>query len=278
MRLFKWFLVLALSLSTVALFANGVKHEKNEEKTEKSTTTTTETPTGAGPASIMMQTDPDVEAFNTNLAVSNFGVDRSSVIGLRQSGWSWGDILLMSNIANRSKQPLLTIANMRSTGMSYDAIGAKYNLTTYDITTPALIQTRVAGFVSEYGYQPLYYKTDPWGNPVLTRFDAMRLSRMGYDWRDIAIAANVASMSGANINDVLAWTNRGYTWQQIALEYGLDTNKIMDVSQYPFAKETSATMTSATMTTTTPPTGAGPSATTSTTTTTTTEPSVPPNY
>ncbi len=290
MRFTTLLLVLVFALVTVVVYANGVGTTEStttetttpttpttgEEATTETTTTTVTTPTvpvtGAGPTTPVITTptmSPDVEMFNTNFVTSSFGIDRASVTGLRQAGWSWGDIYLLANIASQTGQPILTIANWRSQGLSYDQIGARYNLTMANIVTPAVVQTSVAGFVGEYGYQPIYYKTDPWGNPVLTRFDAERYSMMGYDWRDIAVAANISAETGVPVRDVLAWIDRGYTWPQVAREYGLKPSSVMDVSQYPFAREPGVigfpvtqptTTTTTTIPTTQPvtPTGAGP--------------------
>lgn len=257
MRLRTLLLVLFLGLATVAAFANG--HTPVQPETPEVTTPTT--PEGMGPApttptvvvpstcgtcitpavcptGTMPQPTSSVEVFNTNLATTNFGVDAASVTGLRQAGWAWGDIYILANIAQKSSRPILEIANLRSQGMAYDQIACRYNLAANDIlcAPPCAVQTKVAGFTGQYGYAPLYFRTDPWGNPVCTRWDAERLSRMGYGWTAIASAANVAAVTGARCEDVLAWVDRGYTWQQIACMYGLNADCVTNVSLYPFGR------------------------------------------
>lgn len=206
---------------------------------EVTTPETTETaPAGAGPTvptGIMTATTPEVETFNTNLVATTFGIDRTSVTSLRQAGWSWGDINLMAQIAQKTGQPISQIASLRAQGLSYTDIAARYNLTAMDVTIPSPVVTRVAGAVTEYGYQPIYYLTDPWGNPVLTRFEAERLSRLGYRWQDIAVASNISAKTGAPVTEVLSWIDRGYTWPQVARQYGLSPRSVMDISRYPFA-------------------------------------------
>jgi len=307
MRLITLLLVTALAIATVTAYANGVGTTNLPSKTETThsvappgTTTpavpgtTTTEPTGAGPTTpttppTVPTTPPvtptvpamstEVETFNTNFVTTTFGVDSASVTGLRQAGWTWGDIYLLANIADLSGRPILEIANLRSQGQSWSDIASRYNLTTAQITSPAVVETRVAGYTAEFGYQPIYYQTDPWGNPVLTRYDAERLSRMGYDWQSIAIAANIAAKTGARVSDVLAWIDRGYTWPQVIREYGVNPKVVMDVSKYPFARvararivSTTETVTTVpvetrtrrrravTTTTTMPPTGTGPMA------------------
>lgn len=212
----------------------------------------TQPPIGTGPVTVM---SPEVELFNTNNVVSTFGVDRSQVMQLRQAGWMWGDIYLMANIARMSGRPIMDVVSLRSQGMDWNAIATQFNISAAAITTaPIVPTTRVAGYVTEFGYQPIYYKTDPWGNPVLTRYEAERLSRLGYDWQNIAIAANISAQTGVPVREVLSWIDRGYTWQQVARQYGLDAEEVMDVTQYPFGR-TPGTMT---MPTTSQPVGAGP--------------------
>jgi hypothetical protein len=253
MRLTTLVLVLLLALATVATFANGIGPTP---PAEEEVTPTPTTPEGAGPT--MPETQPvvpsmnvgpttpvcpqptsDVEVFNTNFVSTTFGIDCPSLTGLRQAGWAWGDIYILANIANKTGRPILEIANLRSQGMAYDQIACRYNLAASDILmpTPPMIQTRVAGFTGEYGYMPLYYKTDPWGNPVLTRFDAERLTRMGYAWTSIASAANVSAVTGMRVEDVLLWIDRGYTWTQISSMYGVDCDYVTVIDQYPFARE-----------------------------------------
>jgi len=309
MRLTTLLLVLVLSAATAALYANGTgttPPSETEETTPAVTvpettapgmeTTTPTPPTGAGPTTPVapvVTTTPamsmEVETFNTNFVASAFGIDRASIMALRQTGWSWGDIYLLANISDLSGRSVLDVAGMRSQGQSYSAIAAQLNLTTAQITSPAVVETRVAGFVAEYGFEPLYYQTDPWGNPVLTRYDAKRLERMGYDWQSIAIAANIAAQTGASVSSVLAWIDRGYTWPQVARIYGVNPKRVMDVSRYPFAREGGATMMApaattavptarrhrrrgGAVTTAPPPAGAGPMEPG------TMGPSTPPNY
>jgi uncharacterized protein (DUF433 family) len=209
-------------------------------------------------AAVTQMVTPEVETFNTNFVATNFGIDRSAVISLRQAGWMWGDIYLMAHISSRANRPILEIATLRSQGMSWNDIASRFNISAAALTTPVMVQTRVAGYVTEIGYQPLYYRSDPWGNPVLTRYEAERLMRLGYDWEVIAIAANVAAESGHTVREVLSYIDRGYTWNQIAMEFSVDRDDIMDVSKYPFGREPGAVVTTTTTTQPVPPVGAGP--------------------
>ncbi len=269
---FTTILVVLLLAISVAVFANGNNvplaqppagsGPAHETMPPATTPTMPSMMPSTMPSTTMPMTSAEVEAFNTNLAVANFGVDRNSVMQLRAAGWSWGDIQLMANIAMQAKRPILEIAALRSQGMAYSDIATRCNLSLVAITSAPAVMTRVAGYSTEYGYQPIYYKTDPWGNPVLTRYDAERLSRLGYRWQDIAVATNIAAKTGASTQEVLSWTDRGYTWQQIAREYGLNPNSVMDVSRYPFAHEGMGfAVTQPTMTTTTAPVGSGPTMT-----------------
>lgn len=286
MRLTTLLLVSIFVLACAGVYANGIGTTPDmtppvgtgptmpDDTTMPPTTTTP--PVGTGPTTPMTTTpmmpsttistvSPEVEQFNLNLVTTTFAVDSASVIALRQAGWMWADIHMLAHIANQSNRPILEIANLRSQGLSYANIGQRYNLTMAQLITPSsAIRTRVAGFVGEYGYQPIYYRTDPWGNPVLTRYDAERLARMGYDWRSIAIAANISAETGVSMREILSWTDRGYTWEQVARQYGVDPDDAMNVNQYPFGRDGGQFMTPTTQQYTvpttqpvTPPTGAG---------------------
>jgi len=276
MRLTTLLLVSIFALAAVGVFANGLTTPQPATPdvtppvgtgptpmTPDTTPPTTTPPVGTGPtvptptpSTAVTLVSPEVEQFNLNLVTSNFMVDSASVLALRQAGWMWSDIHLLAHIANQTNRPIIEIANLRSQGMTYTNIGQRYNLTMAQLTTPMFIRQRVAGFIGEYGYQPIYYRTDQWGNPVLTRYDAERLSRLGYDWRSIAIAANISAETGVSIREILQWTDRGYTWKQVARQYGLDPNDVMDVSKYPFGRDSGQIMIPTTQPV--PPTGAGP--------------------
>ena len=60
---------------------------------------------------------------------------------------------------------------------------------------------------------------------------------MGYDWRSIAIASNISMRTGDSVRDILAMTNTGLTWPQIARNYGLNPKDVIDVSSYPFRRD-----------------------------------------
>jgi uncharacterized protein (DUF433 family) len=260
MRLTTLLLVSIFLIASVAVYANGLTPTQ-PGVTEEQPVTPTVPPSGAGPTVTPQQpicpttatpvATMDVETYNTNYVVSTFCVDSASVTALRQSGWSWGDIYVMASIARNSGRSILEIANARSQGLPYDQVAACFNVSSTQILAPTPI-TRVAGTTQTYGYLPIYYCTDPWGNPSLTRFDAERLTRLGYDWRDIAAACNITSRTGVPVRDVLAWTDRGYTWPQIARIYGVSMNSVTsDIERYPFPRTCGGGPVC-------PPTGTGP--------------------
>lgn len=85
--------------------------------------------------------------------------------------------------------------------------------------------------VSAYGRG---WTANQYGNVVLTEADARRLACEGYPCEDIAIANNIAIETGASVREVLAWTDRGLTWLQISMYYGVDYNQVKNISGYPF--------------------------------------------
>lgn len=257
MRFTTLLLVSIFTLAAVGVFANGITAPQPATPDVTPPVGTGPTvPTPTTPSTTVTLVSPEVEQFNLNLVTTTFGVDSTSALALRQAGWMWSDIHLLAHIANQTNRPIIEIANLRSQGLTYANIGQRYNLTMAQLTMPTFIRQRVAGFVGEYGYQPIYYRTDKWGNPVLTRYDAERLSRLGYDWRNIAIAANISAETGVSMRDILQWTDRGYTWDQVARQYGINPDDVMDVSQYPFARDMGQIITPTTQPV--PPAGAGP--------------------
>lgn len=224
------------------------------------TTTTTTTPVGAGPTTTTVPTgtmqpcppgttmtgmvetmSPEVETFNTAFLSSYYGLSSAAISNLRAQGFTWGEINFISNVAARTQRPITEIAAWRMQGATWPEIASRYNVALTDITTPLMPTSRVAGFVGETtmmtSTMPPYYLTDRYGNPVLTPIDAQSFMQRGYDWRSIAVAANISARTGVPVGEILAMTDRGMTFTQIALEYGLRPENVLDVSLYPYSRD-----------------------------------------
>lgn len=289
MRIAVLLLGLMLVLSTAALANGNTPTGVGTTPTTSTTTTTTDTgtitttpPVGSGPTvptgttmqpgtttttttTTMVETmSPEVEAFNTQFLSNFYGLSSSTISSLRSQGFTWGEINFMANMAARTQRPITEIAMYRSQGSTWPEIAGRYNVALTDVTTPFMPTSRVAGFTGQTGMMtmgmvgvPPYYLSDRYGNPVLTPTEAQAFIARGYDWRSIAVAANISARTGVPVHDILSMTDRGMTFSQIAMQYGLRPEYITDVSLYPYSHE-NVTVTTTTTTYGTAPVGAGP--------------------
>lgn len=181
---------------------------------------------------------PEVDAYNRQFARQYFGLSDADVTALRTQGMTWGEIYLSANVAQRCHQPVSRIASLRSQGLSWTEIGSRYNVASSDLTTVYVIPGRVAGIAAEVpiGMYPsaIYNKN---GMVVLTAVDVRFFERMGFSWREIAVATNIAKLTGESVDDILRIEASGKTWSQICLERGLNPDSIMNVNDFPFNKE-----------------------------------------
>jgi len=189
-------------------------------------------------APMMVAVSPEVDQFNIAFVKDRFGLSDADIVALRAQGLTWGDIYMTANLAQRAHQPVSQIALLRSQGLSWVEIGSRYNIASSDLTTVFIIPGRVAGVAIEVplamGPTAIYNKN---GLVVLTDQDARLFERMGYSWRDIAVATNIAKRTGEPVDDLLRVRDSGHTWRQISLERGLNADSMMNVSDYPFTRE-----------------------------------------
>ena len=193
---------------------------------------------GAGPTT-EMTTSPEVDAYNRNLIINQYGISGADIMYLRAQGFSWGDVNFMANMAVKTGRPIREIAALRSQGMSWSDITMKYNVSMADINQSYMPTVQTTGVTIPYGtlMVPPFYRTDKLGNPILTFREARSLERLGYDWRSIAIAANISAKTAIPFSDVLRMTEQGLTWPQIAVNFGLRPQDVLDISGYPYATD-----------------------------------------
>lgn len=193
------------------------------------------TPIGAGP---MEPVSPEVDAFNQAFMSNYYGLSTQTISDLRARGHSWGEIHLMANASARTQRPIQEICMHRIEGRTWAEIAQTYNVTVAELTRPYMPVARVAGFVGEVRAAPHgYYQTDRFGNPVLTMREAELYRVRGYEWRTIAIAANVSAQTAYPVREILRMVDMGQTWPQIAMRLGLRIDDIIDVAEYPFTRE-----------------------------------------
>lgn len=189
--------------------------------------------------SMPVAANPDVEQFNKNFISQYYSVSSADIDQLRKQGYSWGEINMMANASMKTNQPIQQIAMDRSQGMTWTQIANKYNVALTDVCTPATIRSVTtvrpygAGPAPVIGVPPVMY--DNVGNVMLTEDQATRFYRMGYDWTDVAIAANISRETGVPIRQVLSEIRPGgKTWPAVASDYGVVPSTAFNISGYPF--------------------------------------------
>ena len=179
--------------------------------------------------------DMTEESFNRTFFSQYYNIPLSQVVALRQQNWSWGAINVMANAAIRTNQPVSEIASMRGQGISWNDIANKYNVASADFLMPTQMRT-VTAMRSMAGagpaVSPVMYNN--MGNVMLTQDQVNYLYRSGYDWLDVAIAANISRETGYPIQDVLMQMKTGSTWEGIAQYYGVPPEIALNVANYPF--------------------------------------------
>lgn len=185
-----------------------------------------------------MMVSPEVDAYNRQFARQYFGLRDADITALRNQGMAWGEIYLAANVAARSSRPITEIAALRSQGVAWNDIGTRYNIALADLTRPFVPAGQVAGVTAMVG--PITAPTNMIskdGRIILSLKDSERFRAMGYDWRSIAVAANISMRTRDSVQDILAMTNRGLTWPRIARSYALSPNEVVDVNYYPFRRD-----------------------------------------
>jgi hypothetical protein len=193
---------------------------------------------------------PADEALQQQFIMQRYGLTAQQVATLRMQGWSYGDISLIANAAARCNTSATNIANMLAQGQSWNQIATSCNTTVAMLTSPAFATTTaVAGTQQQVGMAvptvaPLmFYRTYGNGTPIVTTQVWEYWQRRGYTWQDVAVAANIASMTGEDIGTLLRMTKlQGFTWRQIALDRGIDPDVALDVSGWPFSRNGESTM------------------------------------
>ncbi len=182
-----------------------------------------------------MMSSAEVEAFHRNFISQYYGIPQSQVTQLRNQGFSWDEINMIANAAARTGQPVSTIASLRSQGMSWADIAARYNVALSDLTCPSprVVATRTVVGAGPTVPTVMY---DSHGNPVLTWDQAQRFYKMGYDWLDVAVAANFQEATAIPVQYWLMRIRQGSLWPNLAYEWGVPFAAAFDVSAYPFPR------------------------------------------
>ncbi len=192
---------------------------------------------------------PPDEPLQRQLAMQRFGLTSDQYTALRMEGLGIRDINVAANISKQCNQsPMQAADTYMRNGADLNAVAAACGISVASLLTPfpttvAVVPVpAVPGTVGAATPMPsvtpfTFYRTYPNGAPVLTRDQWLNYHRRGYSWVDVAIAANIASMTGDNIDDLLrAVRIQGMTWSQIALDRGLNYKMVTDVSAWPWER------------------------------------------
>jgi len=195
---------------------------------------------GAGPDPCAKPPCPTVSKdeenlFNQAFLAMYYCIPNTMLSKLRDAGWNWQSIYLLANVAARTSQPIETIAMMRSNGMSWNDIACKFNVPAGDFVCPVVATTATSRVGAGPSYPQAMY--DWSGNMLLDAQMVHRLYCAGYDWLDVAIAANFARDTGYPIDWVLAQTRNGMVWDVMIRTNGLDRNRIYNVTSFPFERK-----------------------------------------
>ena len=212
---------------------------------------------------------PEDETFQRQMIVDRFRLSDQQVTDLRMRGWNYPAISMVANAGLRSEGEPSDIAAMLERGQTWEQIAQSYNTTVALLLEPVPVEA-VAGFVAEARpaipppagmiQVPVVYQRYPNGLPIVTQrlWDGWR--KRGYSWRDVAVAANIANMTGERVDDLLRMVRiQGRNWGTIALNRGLHIDRMKDTSRWPFSRNGEAMMPAWTEQPPSPPAAAPPS-------------------
>lgn len=181
------------------------------------------------------------ESFQRQLVMQRFNLTNDQVTNLRMQGCNYEQIALAANAAAKCSKSVADISNMLMQGQTWDQIASSCNTTVASLLTPVPM-TAVAGVrqeVTPMVSMPAYYRMYPNGRPVISIETWQMLNQEGFSWRDVAVAANIAAQTGENPEDLLRMVRiQGQTWRDIAISRGLNLDKVMDTSRWPFTQAT----------------------------------------
>ena len=187
---------------------------------------------------------PQDESFQRQSVMQRYSLTADQVNSLRMQGWSYDSISLIANASTRcAGKSTDEISNMLLQGQTWDQIASACSTTVATLLTPVpptVVQAPSMPGTAGAGAMPVvapltYYRMTPNGVPVLRQDQWRAYQRRGFSWVDVAIAANISSMNGYDIDNLLRQVRiSGTTWSQIVTDLGLDPDKVHDVSGWPW--------------------------------------------
>lgn len=189
---------------------------------------------------------PPDESFQRQVTMQRFGLTSDQVTSMRMQGIRYREINLVASVAARCGQdPQQVLDTYMRNGTEPSALAQMCNTTVASVLTPFPTTIAVVppggsipgtvGVGTPTVHPPMWYRMYPNGTPVLTLDQWRMYWRRGYSWNDVAIAANIASMTGESIDDLLRMVRvQGQTWHMIIMDRGLSWDSTTDVSTWPF--------------------------------------------
>lgn len=228
-------------------------------------------------ASATTMASAEIEAFNLAFCSQFYAIPSSTILQVRQQGYSWDDTNMMANAAVQCAQPIGQIVELRRSGSSWNDIAKKYGVSASALTGPAIVRTLdvcpspcpapvaeapcpapvavvvtpcpppcpptgagpIATLPCPVGtLGPPCLACDGQGNIIMTLDQANDLYASGYDWLDVAVALNIRRWTGYPVKQVLIDMKSQRTWQNLIVYYGVPPDIAFNVADYPFPRRT----------------------------------------
>lgn len=216
----KRFLAVILALSLMAFAGIALAQDtgtttpsQDDNMTMPSPGATTTTPgMTPGQASITGLNEVDSDSFQASLLTSCLNVPQATITRWRDRGYSFGQIGVAANIANRANVPVEEVLNRFDQGQSLTTVAAAYNVPVSD-TTVFTARAGMMGVAPEVAMYSDQFLTRYWG---ISQADLNRWHAAGFTNDQIAMAANLSARSGRSTQDILNMVSAGQSWNQIA--------------------------------------------------------------
>jgi len=201
--------------------------------------------------------------------MNSWGLTQKQICDLRNKGWCNSDIMTAAVIAKKSDTPLDTVVSEYEKIKTWERVAEKHGMKMDDVRA-AMSSTQMSGAgpsspssseittsgtmaISDAGpcgkpsstevcfsgpcappqIRVLYGKNC---NILLHEDEVNRLYAAGFDWLDVAVAANIARETGLPIPLLLNRARNGRLWSTIALETAVPYSTAFNVTNYPFAR------------------------------------------
>ncbi|MCE5198821.1 MAG: hypothetical protein ABFD54_05265 [Armatimonadota bacterium] len=199
-------------------------------------TGSTVAPSGAGPSVSPPVMIPAGQQVSESCLRSNLNLSTSQIADLRSQGFSDSDIAMIGAIAKRSNRPVGEVAAAYRSNPNWSSVSQQFNVSLSDANVLA-----TSCFVPQsalYGAGPAMpvVMYDYNGNVLLTWDEVQRYYAQGYDWMDIAVAANISRESGYPISMALMDIQRGVTWRELAMRQAVPPSRAFNLSTFPFPR------------------------------------------